>query len=1363
VRVGVIPGSVSLVTSDSALTGQKVGYAFNVSVTENPEWAFLGWDAVREADYSTYLAGNRGLASSSLAAITNLLDGSGNETGEASVTALTPEPFYLVPWCVERPKVTDHNMAGFVNRKVTNYPIQIWFSRPLDPGTVNFDSFVLSAETNQGYGGRLLEGTGFTRYYEEPEVNGGIVTIRRKILDLALEGEFKRLNITLTLRKDSIRDTGGVYMGKSGDFTELRYGVGAESYIVQPEVSGVEGALTRNGVLIPEAGRYLKRNGDDRYEVYLLLDYFIDSDYTELDTIRVTEKNGNLSSQVEREYLYSIYSGFEDPSGYTELVDAYESSHSGKEPYILRHEILNHIDGTITLAVQPTDTLGNRYTFAKLEEDQKIVTVVLDTTPPGQVGISSTYNKNAKKLTLTWKNPAALDLDEVELSWTNDELQPPLESISQDYDDSVSLNFLNIEENTVCVFTVTTRDEAGNESKTVMSVDTGDSTPPGPVTGLTVSYDGASRTISLGWTNPGDSDLKEARIVWGIKDHAQNTLIVDAEPGTSGSSPFTLSAGDIQATNTYVFAVKTADESGNVSGGAAKEITLARAPGGLTVSSAASNSVTLSWNTVSGATGYRVYRGAAAAGPYASAGTSQSNSYTITGLSPGTRYYFKVSALINSVEGSHSDYIYGITLPSAPARISALAVSSTSIEVSWDQVTGALGYTLYRSAAPDTGYTYVEALPASASEQTDTGLEPGTTYYYKVSVKTQSGESDMGSYAQAITSPGEPLGLSLSATSATSILLSWDAVQGAVSYNVFRSTVSSGGYTQIGTSGGLSYADTGLTANITYYYKVSAVNSGGEGPQSAYVSVGGAISGLRYVKAGAPGGGLSWADASGDLQAMIDQAYAAKQQGATAAIVHVAAGTYKPQYAPGSTGASIPDSDLAANDLTARDKTFILREGVELRGGYTGDSETTISETERKARFNAEGIPLSEDYRAVLSGDIDNDDSPTAINGNNAYHVVIGLDISGDGKTVLDGFTIKGGSADEDTDNTYACIIVNSTSVYQYAGGGMYNDSSSPVLSNVTIAGNTAGVGGGMINGDLSSPVLSNVTIAGNTASGGGGMSNFSSSPVLTNVTIAGNNAGIGGGMYNFSSSPVLTNVTIAGNNAGDLGGGMSNDPSSSLKIRNSIVWGNSSGIITGSGGGGTPEVYYSIVQGGWPGVGSDNLTSNPRFVSPEPASSAPITTGNYRLTANSPAINAGSGAYYDPAANPNLSAVTTDLDGTARIQKGGIDMGAYESAYDPPGNSSIILTFVDQGEGAFSQESFIIRKTGNPQTQQVTVTGSGYTNPLWFVDGSLKASVDNITINAANYGLGGHSLSLEVETAGGVPWSKAISFTVEN
>jgi hypothetical protein len=158
-------------------------------------------------------------------------------------------------------------------------------------------------------------------------------------------------------------------------------------------------------------------------------------------------------------------------------------------------------------------------------------------------------------------------------------------------------------------------------------------------------------------------------------------------------------------------------------------------------------------------------------------------------------------------------------------------------------------------------------------------------------------------------------------------------------------------------------------------------------------------------------------------------------------------------------------------------------------------------------------------------------------------------------------------------------------------GGGMYNSDSSPVLTNVTISDNDAdGGGGGMYNSD-SSPVLTNVTISGNSATGsnGGGMYNyFNSSPVLTNVIISGNSAtaigSSGGGMYNEGSSPVLTNVAILGNTATGIGGGIANFDASSPTLTNVTIAGKS---VTGGGSGGgmgnsdsSPKVRNSIIWG---------------------------------------------------------------------------------------------------------------------------------------------------------------------------------------
>jgi polygalacturonase/pectin methylesterase-like acyl-CoA thioesterase len=91
-------------------------------------------------------------------------------------------------------------------------------------------------------------------------------------------------------------------------------------------------------------------------------------------------------------------------------------------------------------------------------------------------------------------------------------------------------------------------------------------------------------------------------------------------------------------------------------------------------------------------------------------------------------------------------------------------------------------------------------------------------------------------YAPA-TAPTAPTGLTASAGN-TQVALSWSSASGATAYNVYRSTESGGPYSIVKSNiTGLSYKDTGLTNNTTYYYVVTGVNLNGEGPQSSEVSV----------------------------------------------------------------------------------------------------------------------------------------------------------------------------------------------------------------------------------------------------------------------------------------------------------------------------------------------------------------------------------------------------------------------------------------------------------------------------------------------------------------------------------------------
>ncbi len=330
----------------------------------------------------------------------------------------------------------------------------------------------------------------------------------------------------------------------------------------------------------------------------------------------------------------------------------------------------------------------------------------------------------------------------------------------------------------------------------------------------------------------------------------------------------------------------------------------------------------------------------------------------------------------------------------------------------------------------------------------------------------------------------------------------------------------------------------------------------------------------KYVKptASGSGDGSSWANASDDLQAMIDAA------GTTE--VWVAAGTYKP-----TTG-------------TDRTVSFVMKNGVAIYGGFNG-TETQLSQRDWETNVT------------ILSGDI----GTVGDNADNSYHVIFNNNNGLDSTAILDGFTITGGNANDST-------------LPHSFGGGMYNNSSSPVVINCIFSGNSAATaGGGMYNYPSSSPELTNCTFSGNSAAYfGGGMLNFdSSSPELTNCSFSGNSAVYGGGMYNIDSSPEVTNC---------------------------IFWGNSSEIGNDNS---SPVVTYSIVQGGYTGTG--NLNQDPFFVNQPAYSNAPTTAGDLHLQACSPALDAG-----NDAANTE----SFDLDGNNRKYEafaGGsiIDMGAYE------------------------------------------------------------------------------------------------------
>ncbi len=182
-----------------------------------------------------------------------------------------------------------------------------------------------------------------------------------------------------------------------------------------------------------------------------------------------------------------------------------------------------------------------------------------------------------------------------------------------------------------------------------------------------------------------------------------------------------------------------------------------------------------------------------------------------------------------------------------PMLSSVTVASPTSIKVTWSAVSGAAGYKVYRSTSSTSNFAAVKTITSGSTiNWTDTGLSPGTTYYYKVCATGVDGATAVNSNASAVKSAkpvlGTPTAKSASA-SYTSIKTTWGAVSGAAGYELYRAISKTGTYTKVYSGTALSYTNTGRTTGKTYYYKVKAYVMAGS------TKVYGSYSAIVYAKA----------------------------------------------------------------------------------------------------------------------------------------------------------------------------------------------------------------------------------------------------------------------------------------------------------------------------------------------------------------------------------------------------------------------------------------------------------------------------------------------------------------------------------
>ncbi|NQX66961.1 family 43 glycosylhydrolase [Paenibacillus alba] len=178
-------------------------------------------------------------------------------------------------------------------------------------------------------------------------------------------------------------------------------------------------------------------------------------------------------------------------------------------------------------------------------------------------------------------------------------------------------------------------------------------------------------------------------------------------------------------------------------------------PSNLTVTPSPSTT-TLSWSAVAGATGYHIYRSSALNGTYTRIKSNATGtSYVDTGLASLSTYYYKISSINAGGELKLSDAVSSTTTVQTTNLSNLILTGKTSAtaSLSWDSVTGATGYKLYRATKADGAYTQVYS--GTSTSFTDSGLTSGQAYYYVMTFMQNVDESKISNQAGVIASvPG---------------------------------------------------------------------------------------------------------------------------------------------------------------------------------------------------------------------------------------------------------------------------------------------------------------------------------------------------------------------------------------------------------------------------------------------------------------------------------------------------------------------------------------------------------------------------------------------------------------------------------
>jgi fibronectin type 3 domain-containing protein len=253
----------------------------------------------------------------------------------------------------------------------------------------------------------------------------------------------------------------------------------------------------------------------------------------------------------------------------------------------------------------------------------------------------------------------------------------------------------------------------------------------------------------------------------------------------------------------------------------------ASAPSSPTSSDVRPTSIKLNWNAVLHATSYTVYRDNASTGSFSySVGTSASTEYVDSTVEPGSQYFYTIEATNPAgASDSRSTIVEVITSLVEPTNFRSLGNTTDSVNLAWEESLNATGYIIEASKHIVGGFVEV-ATPTNTTSQVS-GLDDSSVYYFRIKSTNSLAQSAWTNTVRvnlSLIPPATPTNVHFTDGTQTSLSLSWNVVDKATYYKVYRSNQESGPFTIIkDNQTNVPYLDSKLEPGQQYWYKIQAV------------------------------------------------------------------------------------------------------------------------------------------------------------------------------------------------------------------------------------------------------------------------------------------------------------------------------------------------------------------------------------------------------------------------------------------------------------------------------------------------------------------------------------------------------------